>query len=104
MTTYGNLFEIADTATDTDTAYHWGTGIALTGSEVNNPRVRHITLSNDGVVSLLYRIAGNVLGDATTIVQKTLAAGENVSHDVISPVLWVEVASGTCVFRAWGTG
>ena len=96
---YGQSFDIEGTATTTDTRYNWQTGIAHTGTEVNRPiRVRKVTVSNDGAVNLIYHLSTD------TSFLHTLKAGETSHHNVISDGLWVDAASATCAFRAWGLG
>jgi hypothetical protein len=98
--TYGQVFYVTATADALgEDAYNWGTGAKI-GGTVNEtvPRVRKVTLANDGSVALLYR-----LGSSSEI-QKSLAASATITHDVISPSLWVETGSSTAVFRAWGEG
>ena len=98
---YGNNFYIADTADVTDTRYSWNTGSAWVSTEVNRPyRVRDVTITNDDpAITITYRL--NLASDATSF---TLKAGETANHRVISDALWVDAASGTPAFRAWGLG
>ncbi len=98
---YGNNFYIADTADVTDTRYSWNTGAAWVATEVNRPfRVRAVTISNDDTtISITYR-----LNKSATSTSFTLKAGETSHHECISDALWVDAASGTPAFRAWGIG
>ena len=96
---YGNAFQISATISTTETRYDWGTGIAHTGSEPNKIRVRKVTITNlDGSIVVSYRLTG---ADAE---QFTLAAGASRSHEVVSPGLWLDAASGTPAVLAIGEG
>ena len=100
--TFGQSFYIADTADTTDTRYDWGTGIAYSGNEVNTfrPRVRRFTISNDDTsIGITYRT-----DNSATAISHTLNAGETITHECISDALWIDAASGTPAFRAWGEG
>ncbi len=98
---YGSNFYIADTADTTDTRYSWNTGIAWVSTETNRPyRMRHVTISNDdSSITITYR-----LNKSATSTSFSLLAGEVAEHDIISDALWVDAASGTPAFRAWGLG
>ncbi len=102
---HGHLF-IIDPASAITSAinYHWGTGVAVDGTEVNNPKPRNIHVSNDGAATIEYRLNGVTDGEGNTLPQFFLAAGENASHDIVSSSFQVESASGTVPFRAWATG
>ena len=99
---YGNNFYIADAAAGTtDTRYSWNTGSAWASTEVLPPyRVRDVTITNDDTtISLTYR-----LNKSATATSFTLKAGETATHKVISDALWIDAASSTVAFRAWGLG
>ena len=87
----GMSFDVSDTATTTETT------AANAPWDANGCRMRKVVVSNDGIVSLLYRLN---IGST----QHTLGAGEVVTHHIISNGFQAEAASSTCVFRAHGEG
>lgn len=98
---YGHSFEIQATATTTEARFDWNTGIAyVAGDAVLRPR--KVTIKNDSATINLEYLLNSP--KSATSVQHVLLPGETITHNVISRGLWVESASSTVAFRAWGEG